>query len=534
MINIDDIKKIVINLKRRPDRLENFDREMNYIGWDYDIFEAVENIVDVDGCALSHVKVVENFLKTDDEHIMILEDDCFFMPYAKNQLEKSLKELNNLEWDFFNLGPSLHRPINNYSDNLLDLTNLPPKDNHHSGIYGLACYIINRKFGEEFVKFKIESQKPIDVYLDEDVFHNFKCFAPSMPVITQRNGFSDNVKKTDYYHYFILHKWNLYCENKINTSYYDIGFCEREKDYLKKITINKNMVDENIINLDLWGGEHILDKETLNYEINRTCGLFSNMTVGMYGIMKYHSLGYLPKTISLYLSEYKYNYNFYNDLFKPNDINLNFDDIDENEMFNFFRYCEPNSLGLGRRKNDVNFTILNRLLSKYFTLSDTCNQMIDDIIIKHNISLNNTVFIWARKTDKVFEVDIPTPETYINILKENNLINKDIILQTDDISVLDEFKSLGLNFRTLDELPYSYTSNGFHVRMSTSYDDEQFYNEYSMSKVEYLQKLLSISKIASMCQYSIVYPGCLSTLIPIFKNNFNNQFSFKNNTSLIE
>jgi GR25 family glycosyltransferase involved in LPS biosynthesis len=232
-MDINKIRKIVINLKRRPDRLEKFDREMNYFGWDYEIFEGVD--IGVDGCALSHVKVVENFLKTDDEHIMILEDDCFFMPYAKNQLEKSLKELNNLEWDFFNLGPSPNRPINNYSDNLLDLSNLPPKDHRHSGIYGLACYVINRKFGEEFLKFKLENQKPIDQYLDEDVFHNFKCFAPSIPIITQRDGFSDNTKKTDNNHYLALYKWNLYCENKINTSYYDIGFCEREKDYPEKI-----------------------------------------------------------------------------------------------------------------------------------------------------------------------------------------------------------------------------------------------------------------------------------------------------------
>jgi hypothetical protein len=293
------------------------------------------------------------------------------------------------------------------------------------------------------------------------------------------------------------------------------------------------MVDANKIILDLWSGEHSLDKETLNYKINRGCGLFSNLTVGMYGIMKYNSLGYLPKTISLYLNEYEYDYDFYYDLFKPNDFNLNFDDIDKDEMFNFFRYCEPNSLGLGRKKLDVNFKILDRIIKKYFTPSDTCNQIIDNIILKHNINLNNTVFIWARKTDKVFEVDIPTPETYVNILKENNLIDKDIILQTDDFSVLNEFKSLGLKFKTLNELPYSYTNNGFHVGMSKTNDDE-FIKEFNMTKVEYLQKLLSLSKIASMCEYSIVYPGCLSTLIPIFKNNFNNQFSFINKTLLIE
>ena len=239
MIDIKKIKKIVINLKRRPDRLEKFSREMEYMGWDYNIFEGIDT-GGYDGCALSHLKIIEEFLKTDDEHIMILEDDCFFMPYAKNQLEKSLIELNNIEWDFFNLGPTLFRPINNYSDNLLDLSNLPPKDNHHSGIYSLAGYVINRKFGEELLKFKLENQKPIDQYLDEDVFHNFKCFAPSIPIITQRNSFSDNNNTVTKNHYTMTYNWNVYCENKITHLYYDIDYCEGEKNYPEKITIKEN------------------------------------------------------------------------------------------------------------------------------------------------------------------------------------------------------------------------------------------------------------------------------------------------------
>ena len=291
---------------------------------------------------------------------------------------------------------------------------------------------------------------------------------------------------------------------------------------------------ENNILLELWGGEHNLDKTTLNYKMDRCCGLFSNLTVVMYGIMKYYSLGYLPETIALYLNEYKDNYDFYHDLFKKNNIHLDFDDIDEEEMFHFFRYGEPNSLGLGRKKSDINFSILSKVLIKYFTLSDTCHKTINRIITKHNIDLNNTVFIWARKTDKIHESKIPTAETYINILTKNNLINKKIILQTDDISVLNEFKALKLNFQSLEEIPYSKSNSGFHEKMSIKYNDEQFINEYDMSKVEYLQKLLSLSKIASMCEFSIIYPGCLSTLIPIFKNSFNNQFSFINDIELIE
>ena len=298
----------------------------------------------------------------------------------------------------------------------------------------------------------------------------------------------------------------------------------------------------NSILLDLWGGEHRLDKTTLNYRVERECGLFSNMTVVMYGIMKYYALGYLPKTISLYLTEYKSDYDFYHDLFKQNDTHLDFDEVSEQEMFNFFRYGEPNRLGLGRRKSEVNFSILSKILVKYFTLSDISHQTINKIIAKHNIDLSNTVFIWARKTDKIYESKIPTAETYINILTKNNLINKRIILQTDDISVLSEFRSLKLNFSTLEEIPYSKSnddgtsnsSQGFHSRMATRYNDQEFIDKYYISKVEYLQTLLALSKIASMCEYSIVYPGCLTTLIPIFKNSFSNQFSFIDDIGLIE
>ena len=103
-MDINSIRKIVINLKRRPNRLQNFHREMEYIGWDYEIFEAIDKGSYI-GCALSHQKIIEDFLKTDDEYLMVMEDDCFFMPYAKNQIEKSLDELNGVEWDFFHLGP---------------------------------------------------------------------------------------------------------------------------------------------------------------------------------------------------------------------------------------------------------------------------------------------------------------------------------------------------------------------------------------------------------------------------------------------
>jgi GR25 family glycosyltransferase involved in LPS biosynthesis len=267
MLDIDKIRKVVINLKRRPDRLETFNQEMEFMGWDYEIFEGIDK-KGYDGCALSHLKIVEDFINSNDEHIMILEDDCFFMPYAKTQLEKSLDELNNIEWDFFHLGPSLNRPVNNYSENLLDLSNLPEKEPHHRGIYNLACYVINRNFGEEILKFKLECQKAIDQYLDEDVFPNFKCLSTSIPIITQRSGFSDINQTHDNNHYMITYNWNLYTENKINTRYFDINYCEQEKNYPEIVTNKLN----KIVNLNL----PELEKKT-DYKVKFITAIYSNL-----------------------------------------------------------------------------------------------------------------------------------------------------------------------------------------------------------------------------------------------------------------
>jgi hypothetical protein len=39
-ITFSEIKKIVINLEKRSDRLEKFRKEMEWIGWEFEIFPA--------------------------------------------------------------------------------------------------------------------------------------------------------------------------------------------------------------------------------------------------------------------------------------------------------------------------------------------------------------------------------------------------------------------------------------------------------------------------------------------------------------
>jgi hypothetical protein len=292
-------------------------------------------------------------------------------------------------------------------------------------------------------------------------------------------------------------------------------------------------MEENIIKLDLWGGNHFLNKNDLIYNIERDCGLFSNVTISLYGIMKFIELGVPPKKIVLKLLEYKTNYDFYEDLFKTKNIEINFNDISDGEMKYFFRYCEPNTLGIGREKQHINFKILNRLIDKFYQLSDKSENIYNKIINDNQIDFEKTVFIWARKTDKIYETKTPEVDDYIDILKKNNLLDYDIVLQTDDITVYDEFKLKNINFRALNEIPYSFNNKGFHEKLY-QINDEQFIDNFGISKSLYLQKLLCLVIIASKSKYVITYPGNLSTVIPILRGNFDNVFNFINEKNLMK
>jgi GR25 family glycosyltransferase involved in LPS biosynthesis len=57
-MNITNIPKFVVNLERRPDRLEHIQKEMDYMGWDYELFKAVD-LNNHGGCTLSHTEIIK-------------------------------------------------------------------------------------------------------------------------------------------------------------------------------------------------------------------------------------------------------------------------------------------------------------------------------------------------------------------------------------------------------------------------------------------------------------------------------------------
>ena len=65
-------KKYVINLKKRPERLELIKKEFEYIGFnDVEVFEGIDLNSHV-GCALSHLEIIKKAIEEDLENVIVL------------------------------------------------------------------------------------------------------------------------------------------------------------------------------------------------------------------------------------------------------------------------------------------------------------------------------------------------------------------------------------------------------------------------------------------------------------------------------
>lgn len=216
-MNINEIKKYVINLKRREDRLAHMKREMGYMGWDFNVFEAIDTDSYV-GAGRSHMAAAKILLDSNEEYHAVFEDDIFFMPYAKTLLQKVETVLNNIEWDIFAFAPSIHRPLRTTDSILVDLNDLPPKDpDRHRGIFGMSGFIYNKKVADVITKWDtneiIENRhmhSAIDQFMDSEVFPRFKSYCAKYPVVTQIYDYSNINKTYDSNHYLITYNWNEY------------------------------------------------------------------------------------------------------------------------------------------------------------------------------------------------------------------------------------------------------------------------------------------------------------------------------------
>lgn len=99
--SLQDITNIFyINLEHRTDRRSHVEQELTKIGLSgFQRFNAIKMENGAIGCSMSHLKLLQNALENNLDHILIVEDDITFLDpeLFKTQLNKFFE--SNLKWD---------------------------------------------------------------------------------------------------------------------------------------------------------------------------------------------------------------------------------------------------------------------------------------------------------------------------------------------------------------------------------------------------------------------------------------------------
>ncbi len=180
-------KVVLINLKRRKDRLEHALRELKKIKWPFLYPELIEGIdgqlenlpigftggLGALGCSLSHIKVLEKAIQDGVENLLILEDDIVFEDDFVEGIKNFLSDLPD-DWDALMFGG------NHF---------IPPKVLHGNvcrcNFTGLThAYVIRRRIMADLLnKFKTSSTHTDMTFAQEQ--RHYKVYAPHPFIVTQ-------------------------------------------------------------------------------------------------------------------------------------------------------------------------------------------------------------------------------------------------------------------------------------------------------------------------------------------------------------
>lgn len=172
-------KIYLINLNRRPDRLELAKDEALRNGFEFERFEAFDGDNHHLAFNKSQWSVLKKALDEGGERILILEDDVMF---KSAHLQNAVYELP-LDWDVLYLGANVNgTKLERFSDNLFKIRN---SFTTHAVAY-------SRKMAEWIVEnFKCDEFPIYDEWLRVNVQEKFKCFLVAPMVAWQRPDHSD-------------------------------------------------------------------------------------------------------------------------------------------------------------------------------------------------------------------------------------------------------------------------------------------------------------------------------------------------------
>lgn len=222
-MKFSEIPKFVINLDRRPDRMESITKEMKYIGWDFERFSAIDTNSYM-GITKSTFEVIKIAKERNYPRVMIIEDDCGFMPYSKDFLSKIEESCSDLEFAMFNLSPTQNRPLNvsEKYDLLFDITNTPEAPQECRGIYGANMVIYDQSIYDTIFDISLtaftssgEYFFSLDDYTYKFIVQKNQSYCPILPIAPQKTNDSNISEGVVNNWYMQTYNWNKWCSRKI-------------------------------------------------------------------------------------------------------------------------------------------------------------------------------------------------------------------------------------------------------------------------------------------------------------------------------
>lgn len=136
-------------------------------------------------CLMSHLKLYKYAKENNLENILIFEDDSIFNDDVDvvDILNKSLKELQEKEWDMFFLG-------------CLPLSKLKKSGDYLYEVFHLATshsYVVNKRCYDLLLDFPFDKEMNIDMQFSNlsGIENKIKIYTPKYPLTFQGEDFSD-------------------------------------------------------------------------------------------------------------------------------------------------------------------------------------------------------------------------------------------------------------------------------------------------------------------------------------------------------
>jgi glycosyl transferase family 25 len=199
---LDDITNaFYINLEHRTDRKEHVEQQLHNIGIKATRFNAIKMENGAIGCSMSHLKILQDALKNDLNHVLIVEDDITFLDAElfKKQINKFF-ELHGNDWDVVLFAGNNIPPYENTDDTCIKVYRCQTTTGYLVNGHYIKVLTQNVKMGlthllnkpDEKIKFAIDKfwfilQKASNWYL----------IIP--PTVVQREDYSDIEKKVTNY-----------------------------------------------------------------------------------------------------------------------------------------------------------------------------------------------------------------------------------------------------------------------------------------------------------------------------------------------